>query len=133
VRSEERLSSGLADLAAIESEFDDVDNSGKTDRERSECLRQTYETRNLIEVARMLGTAALKRKETRGGHFRIDYPEIDDENFLGNYVVWKQDGKCQAELRPVPGRDAVAPPPPGEHSTSFDSLPQNTKKASTAT
>jgi hypothetical protein len=27
-----------------------------------------------------------------------------------------------AELRPVPGRDAIAPPPPGEFSTSYDSV-----------
>ena len=122
VRSEERLSSGLNELAAAEGAFNDVDNSGKTKRQRWDCLRRTYETRNLIEVARMLGTAALARKETRGGHFRMDYPERDDANFLGNYVVSKAGDTCRAELRPVPGRDAIAPPPPGEHSTAFDTV-----------
>lgn len=131
VRSEETLTTGLAELDRVEGEFDDVDNSGDTVRKRSESLRQTFETRNLIEVARMLGTAALLRRETRGGHFRIDYPDRDDNNYLGNYVVWNEGGKCQVELRPVPGRDAVAPPPPGEHSTAFDTLPQN-KVAETA-
>ncbi len=131
VRSEERLTSGLADLTAIKNQFDDVDNSGKTIRQRSDFLRQTYETQNLIEVARMLGTAALNRKETRGGHFRIDYPEADEKNFLGNYVVWQENGNCRTELRPVPGRDAVGPPPPGEHSTSFDALPQDKKNTET--
>ncbi|MBT5838877.1 MAG: FAD-binding protein [Rhodospirillaceae bacterium] len=122
VRSEERLSFGLNELAAAEGAFNDVDNSGKTKRQRWDCLRRTYETRNLIEVARMLGTAALARKETRGGHFRMDYPERDDANFLGNYVVSKAGDTCRAELRPVPGRDAIAPPPPGEHSTAFDTV-----------
>jgi len=120
VRDEQRLTTGLAQLSAIEAEFDDVNNSTDTVRKRFENLRLSYETRNLIDVARMLGTAALKRKETRGGHFRIDYPERDDANYLGNYVVWQQDGTCHAELRPVPGRDAVAPPPPGDHSTGYD-------------
>ncbi|MDP6429220.1 MAG: FAD-binding protein [Rhodospirillales bacterium] len=123
VRSQERLTVGLAGLAAIEAEFDDIDNGGKNKRQRFESLRQSFETRNLIGVARMLGTAALKRRETRGGHFRIDYPEKDDGNFLGNHVIWNQGGQCQAELRPVPGRDAIAPPPPGEHATGFDALP----------
>ena len=52
------------------------------------CL--TYETRNLIEVVKMLGSTSLNRKETGGGHFRIDYPEIDNENFLENYVIWQK-------------------------------------------
>ena len=39
---------------------------------------------------------------------------------LGNFVVWKDGDTCAAELRPVPGRDAIAPPPPGEPSTEFD-------------
>jgi fumarate reductase (CoM/CoB) subunit A len=132
VRSEESLTTGLAALDRVEAEFDDVDNAGKTVRERYENLRSTFETKNLIEVARMLGTAALQRQETRGGHFRIDYPERDDNNYLGNYVVWNDGGTCRAELRPVPGRDAVAPPPPGEHATTFDALPQSEAAESAA-
>ncbi len=125
VRSEESLILGLAKLDRVEAEFGNIDNTGKTVRERYESLRLMYETKNLIEVARMLGTAALQRQETRGGHFRIDHPDRNDEHFLGNYVVWSDGGTCQAELRPVPNRDAVAPPPPGEASTAFDALPQN--------
>lgn len=124
VRSEESLSTGLAALDKLEADFDNVDNAGDTVRERFENLRLTFETRNLIEVARMLGTAALQRQETRGGHFRIDYPERDDENFLGNYVVWQEGDACRAELRPVPGPDTIAAPPPGEPSTAFDPVSQ---------
>jgi fumarate reductase (CoM/CoB) subunit A len=125
VRTEETLTAGLAKLDELSPTFETVNCAGKTVRERYENLRQTYETQNLIDVARMLGTAALLRRETRGGHFRMDHPERDDANFLGNYVVWKDTDKCAAELRPVPGRDAVAPPPPGEPSTDFDAVEAN--------
>jgi len=90
---------------------------GDTVRARFDALTRLYETGNLIEVARMLGTAALQREETRGGHFRLDFPERNDDRFLGNYVVRREDGQCRADLRPVPPRDAVAPPPPGDSST----------------
>jgi fumarate reductase (CoM/CoB) subunit A len=120
VRSEESLTSGLTRLDELAPTFEAVDCSGDTVRARYENLRLTYETQNLIDVARMLGTAALQRRETRGGHFRKDHPERDDANFLGNFVVWKDGDTCAAELRPVPGRDAIAPPPPGEPSTEFD-------------
>ena len=122
VRSKESLTTGLSGLQPLEEQFDKIDHSGDTVRKQFESLRLSYESRNLIQVARMLGTAALQRRESRGGHFRLDYPDRNDEQFLGNYVVWKENGECQFELSPVPGRDAVAPPPPGEHSTSFNAV-----------
>jgi succinate dehydrogenase / fumarate reductase flavoprotein subunit len=35
--------------------------------------------------------AALMREESRGSHFREDYPKRDDENWL-KWVILKQDG-----------------------------------------
>jgi len=117
VRREDRLREGLAGLARLEQRFNEVRPGGDTVRARFDALTRLYETGNLIEVARMLGTAALQREETRGGHFRLDFPERNDDRFLGNYVVRREDGQCRADLRPVPPRDAVAPPPPGDSST----------------
>jgi fumarate reductase (CoM/CoB) subunit A len=119
VRTEESLDKGLAEMGVLEAAFEKVIVAGEQARQRFESLRQTYETRNLIHTAQMLGTAALERRESRGGHFRFDFPKTDDQRYLGNFVVWQEDGKCQTELRPVPRRDCVAPPPPGEHSTEF--------------
>ena len=34
--------------------------------------------RNLVTVARLIARAALRREESRGGHFRADFPERDD-------------------------------------------------------
>ena len=33
--------------------------------------------RNLLTVARLIARAALRREESRGGHFRADFPEED--------------------------------------------------------
>ena len=36
---------------------------------------------NLITVARLMARAALRREESRGAHFRADFPARDDRNW----------------------------------------------------
>jgi L-aspartate oxidase len=38
---------------------------------------------NLLTVARLIARAARRREESRGGHFRLDYPERNDS-------LWKR-------------------------------------------
>jgi succinate dehydrogenase/fumarate reductase flavoprotein subunit len=117
VRHGERLSSALARLDELEKMFDELGTEGDTLRKRCDGVRLDFETRNLIQVARMLGTAALERKESRGGHFRLDFPQAD-ERFVGNIVLWQHAGKLKHELRPVPSEDDEARPPEGATPTT---------------
>ena len=111
VRRADRLQDAMRQLDQLEARFDKIGVSGDTVRARFDCLRLSLETRNLIQVARQLATAALLREESRGGHFRLDFPERDDAKFLANIVLWNEDGKVRGELRPVPGLEASQPPP----------------------
>jgi len=117
VRRGDRLAAALAKLDELESAFAAVRIEGEVPRQRFDCVRRSLETRNLIQVARLLGTAALMREESRGGHYRLDFPRPDDANFLGNFVVWSESGKVRCELRPVPDASCVAKTPPGAAST----------------
>jgi L-aspartate oxidase len=45
------------------------------------------ELRNLAIVAALIVDSALARKESRGLHYTLDYPEHDDRNFLRNTVL----------------------------------------------
>ena len=40
---------------------------------------QIFETRNLVQTAKLIAKAALFRKESRGGHYRSDYPSKSSE------------------------------------------------------
>ncbi len=53
-------------------------------------LMRTHETYQLLQVAKMMCSAAIARKETRFGvyHHRTDYPETREE-FEGQIVLWK--------------------------------------------
>jgi succinate dehydrogenase / fumarate reductase flavoprotein subunit/fumarate reductase flavoprotein subunit len=58
--------------------------------------------RSMIEVSCMVATSALMREETRGAHFRQDFPKQRDEYGLFNiYLRRGQDGKPELEKRPV--------------------------------
>jgi fumarate reductase flavoprotein subunit len=52
------------------------------------ALRLPY----MIELALVIAQGALKRTESRGGHYREDYPARDDKNWLKRTLAYKQDG-----------------------------------------
>jgi len=57
---------------------------------------QSIELENMLMLAELIVESALIRKESRGAHFRSDYPEIDDKHWLKN-IVWKM-GEMHYEL-----------------------------------
>ena len=52
---------------------------------------------SLITVGRLMARAALRREESRGGHFRADFPARDDVHWLRH--VAEVDLICRAEQR----------------------------------
>jgi adenylylsulfate reductase subunit A len=68
-------------------------------------LCRSQEVYNMITVARCMITAALHRKESRFGqcHYRLDFPETDDRNWLGQVIVVKDEkGRAQPRFLPLP-------------------------------
>jgi succinate dehydrogenase / fumarate reductase flavoprotein subunit/fumarate reductase flavoprotein subunit len=49
--------------------------------------QQALDVRNLVEVARLIARAALVRDESRGSHYRADFPQPDDARWLKNICL----------------------------------------------
>ncbi len=56
-------------------------------------LRVAVEVENMLEISQMIVKSALMRKESRGVHFRRDYPFADNENWLNNIFLTKGSGR----------------------------------------
>jgi L-aspartate oxidase len=66
---------------------------------RAEVVDQeSWETTNLLTISIALADAACLREETRGSHWREDFPERDDERFLGHFDAVMDDGATTVEL-----------------------------------
>ncbi len=58
--------------------------------------------RNQLIVAEMVLCSARKREERRGAHFRDDFPQSDDERWLANVVLWRDQSEgMELILKPV--------------------------------
>jgi len=57
-----------------------------------------WELQNMLVTARLIGEAALRREESRGVHFRTDFPEKDDENWRVHVICRKN---VAPRIRPI--------------------------------
>ncbi|MGW7357506.1 L-aspartate oxidase [Streptomyces sp. NPDC054802] len=90
LRSAESLAAAAASLEAVYAEaLHDQEGSGKA----AEPGVESWETSNLLCVARVLTAAALEREETRGCHWREDRPERDDAEWRRHLVVRLEPGR----------------------------------------
>jgi succinate dehydrogenase / fumarate reductase flavoprotein subunit len=52
-------------------------------------LLEALELGFLLELAEVIVAGALERKESRGGHFREDYPHRDDVNHMRHTMAYR--------------------------------------------
>lgn len=65
-------------------------------------LRLAHETKNMVLSAEMRLRSALFRTESRGNHYREDYPRRDDPNWLAWVKIKEEQGKMKLTKVPLP-------------------------------
>jgi L-aspartate oxidase len=70
--------------------------------------QDAWETTNLHTVSTLLAGAALLREETRGSHWRDDFPDRDDAGWAGHIDWTLVSGRSHGGFHPAPATDAPA-------------------------
>ena len=99
-RTKKQLEEALESIREIREDYGRAFISGK-------CLRYSQAIVNLIEfgymadITEVITLGALLREETRGSHFRRDFPKRDDAGWLKHTLISLKDGKPEVSYRDV--------------------------------
>src|SRR5688572_6774413 len=101
VRQEAEMVEALNGVRALRARAAKVGVQGN--REYNPGWHTALDLDSLLTVSEAIAMAAIDRKESRGGHFRDDYPDKVAEFAKFNIVIRKAaDGSMQLERRPIP-------------------------------
>jgi L-aspartate oxidase len=93
LRSAEGLSEALDRLSAM------------TTQVTEQVDQAAWESTNLLTISAAMSQAAGRREETRGSHWRDDFPARDDQRFAGHFDARMVDGWIALEFSPAPQSD----------------------------
>jgi fumarate reductase flavoprotein subunit len=100
IRDAAGMRSALAELDALEKELDDT---GIADAGRAFNLswHDWLNLKNLVETSRVIAAAALARTDSRGAHFREDFPEAGPLERSAHTSARLQGGALHIGMKPV--------------------------------
>jgi succinate dehydrogenase / fumarate reductase flavoprotein subunit len=96
-RTENDLKAALRLIRELKERFKTVSGDNSDERFNYSLIR-VLELENMLELAEVITMGALMRRESRGAHWRLDYPERDDEHFLKHSLFTKVGDYVKTEL-----------------------------------
>ncbi|MFD4972209.1 succinate dehydrogenase flavoprotein subunit [Streptomyces sp. NPDC058424] len=95
-RTEQTIKTAVEKIAELRERYKNVAIQDKGKRFNTDLL-EAVELGNLLELAEVMAVSALARKESRGGHYREDYPNRDDVNFMRHTMAYREVGDDGSE------------------------------------
>lgn len=99
-RTEESLNEALQTVRELQSKLDDIRVPGDT--RFNPGWNAARDARFMLTSSEVLIRSALERKESRGGHWRLDFPDEDPYWAKHNIIAKFENGSVKLEPRPVP-------------------------------
>ncbi|WP_181766286.1 succinate dehydrogenase flavoprotein subunit [Streptomyces albidus (ex Kaewkla and Franco 2022)] len=90
-RTEQTLKEAVEEIGELRKRYRAISVQDKGKRFNTDLL-EAIELGNLLDLAEVTAVSALARKESRGGHYREDYPNRDDVNFMRHTMAYREVG-----------------------------------------
>ncbi|MFP3160798.1 MAG: succinate dehydrogenase/fumarate reductase flavoprotein subunit [Vulcanisaeta sp.] len=99
-RESSKMSEGLSKLLRLleKAKSMRIDDSSRV---YNQNLKDALEADGMVELGLVIGLGAYARAESRGAHYRLDYPKRDDTNWLKHTVAYLYGGEVQLTYVPV--------------------------------
>jgi len=117
-RTGQELTATVNEIKALKVRADQTALAGKSLTMNQELV-QRWELDNLLAVSMVIAQSALKRKESRGAHYRDDYPDRKDEFNYHTLASMQAFGKTEFGQRAI---DMSIFEAGGENSEHFDMI-----------
>jgi succinate dehydrogenase/fumarate reductase flavoprotein subunit len=108
IRRPAELEQFLGFLNDVQAGIDDLAPSSAVRAYNKEWI-DILELKNIVHLLRAATRSALFRKESRGVHFREDYPQTDNDQWLQETIIANTSGEFEITTR-TPAMTQVAPP-----------------------
>ncbi|GHF68127.1 succinate dehydrogenase flavoprotein subunit [Streptomyces thermodiastaticus] len=95
-RTEQTIKTAVEKIGELKQRYKNVAIQDKGKRFNTDLL-EAIELGNLLDLAEVMAVSALARKESRGGHYREDYPNRDDVNFMRHTMAYREVGADGSE------------------------------------
>ncbi len=95
-RTEQTLKEAVEEIGRLRRRFKNISVHDKGKRFNTDLL-EALELGNLLDLAEVTAVSALARKESRGGHYREDFPNRDDVNFMRHTMAYREVGDDDTE------------------------------------
>lgn len=100
LRSGELLNNALRDINAMKEESSQIAIRIKERQYNKEWI-ESFQVQNLLTLLEAICRSALAREDSRGAHYRKDFPKIDNEKWLRNVIIKNVQGKMKTENVPI--------------------------------
>lgn len=99
-RNKEGLEESLDVVKTLKERYKRIKVENK-ERVHNYDLREAIELGNLLKIAEAIIISSLTREESRGAHYREDYPERNDELWMKHILVSKEEDGLNISFKPV--------------------------------
>jgi len=99
-RDSRKLAEAVKETGILRERFNNIGISDRGMIFNTEMM-EALELRNLLDFSEVIAASALAREESRGAHYRTDFPERDDVGWLKHTLAYRSETGPLLEYKPV--------------------------------